>query len=322
MIYLKKFNSFNESLKPSQYRTYMSEWDSLKKRYDDKFKELKSKYDGDKNAYRIYIPVESKKEESKTQKEISELLSKNNIDIIDYISGQAKHKDARNSKRIGQILTNIESRTNDLQEKEYIKKLMKDFIEDPIRKSGLNNEDLLVCISRHPYDIAGADTDRNWTNCMTIGDPDSKRISKLENELKDLEEELKTAKGKRKSTIENKIEDLIYKIDARKEDGLNIKYLIYDVKEGSLIAYLIKSSDKNIQHPLGNISIKPYINEKDPNDILLVADKKMYGQEKNKPFRNAVNKFLLDFNGNKKGNFILNPNLYNDNRDEDLSITL
>jgi hypothetical protein len=50
--------------------------------------------------------------------------------------------------------------------------LSKKFIEDQDRKAG---SDLMVCISRHPYDIAGADTDRNWTNCLTLAKTDTKR---------------------------------------------------------------------------------------------------------------------------------------------------
>ena len=47
----------------------------------------------------------------------------------------------------------------------------------------MNDDDLLVVISRHPYDIAGSDTDRNWTNCMTIGSEKSNKLSRLMDEF-------------------------------------------------------------------------------------------------------------------------------------------
>jgi len=162
----------NEALKPSQFREYVKEFD--RERYKDIF--MKHHDEHDRNFFRIYLNLESEK--SETQKEIEELFSQNDIEIIDYIEGKAKFKSAKNISRIGQLLQRLERNHPD---KEKIKSLMKRFVEDPQRKAGQN---LMVCISRHPYDIAGSDTDRSWSNCLTIGDEDSRRYAKYMESLK------------------------------------------------------------------------------------------------------------------------------------------
>ena len=148
-----KYLDINEALRPSQFREFMIGDD----RYANLFKSFKG--DHDRNYNRLYIPIERKK--SQTHKDIEKLLLKNGYEILDYINGRAKFKDAKNPTRIGQILQRLGDES-----------LSKKFIEDPDRKAG---SDLMVCISRHHYDIAGADTDRNWTNCLTLAKTDTKR---------------------------------------------------------------------------------------------------------------------------------------------------
>lgn len=262
------YNSFiNEKLKPSQFREYMKVWDEnpeLRDRYRDIFEKYKSKYDGDKNAYRIYLPLIEDIKVSDLEKDITELLDKNGWEVIDYTSGMGRFKGAKNPKRIGQILTSLERNSKDEEEKSHIKLLMKQFVEDTNRKQGSSSK-YLVCISRHPYDIAGADTDRKWDNCMTMG------------------------------------------------SGGNVHYLIHDVREGSLVSYLINKNDRNIQDPIANCAIKPYINTEDANDIILVKDSKTYPQPY-PDFERTVTNFLTEINGDKKGIYCLNSKLYNDNR--------
>lgn len=52
-------------------------------------------------------------------------------------------------------------------------------------------------------------------------------------------------------------------------DGANKHYVPIEIKVGSIIAYLIKSSDMNINKPLSRILIKPYKNQSNENDILM-----------------------------------------------------
>jgi len=261
------YNSFNEKLKPSQFREYMKVWDEspeLRDRYKDIFEKYKSKYDGDKNSYRIFLPLIEDVKVSDLEKSITDLLDKNGWEVIDYAAGMGRFKGAKNPKRIGQVLTSLERNSKDEEEKTHIKLLMKQFVEDTNRKQGSSSK-YLVCISRHPYDIAGADTDRKWDNCMTMG------------------------------------------------SGGNVHYLIHDVREGSLVSYLINKDDKNIQDPIANCAIKPYINGEDPSDIILVKDSKTYPQPY-PDFERTVTTFLGEINGDRKGIYCLNSKLYNDNR--------
>ena len=259
MKIILSFDKFlTEKLKPSQFREYMKLWDenpSLRDRYKEIFESYRSKpnCEVDKNAYRIFLPLIEEEKESEVESEITTLLDVNNYDVVSYISGQAKFRGAKNPSKIGQILTKLKADD-----------LMKKFIEDPNRKQGSASK-FFVCISRHPYDIAGADTDRKWNNCMTL------------------------------------------------ETGENAKYLINDVKEGSLVGYLINKDDKNIQDPIANCAIKPYINVEDPIDIILVRDKKSYPGP-HPDFERTVSSFLRETNGDRKGVFELNSKLYNDNR--------
>lgn len=267
---IKDFKDFDISEKKaisiSQYRPYGKVWSenpSFRERYKVIFEDYKKKYSGDKNAYRIYLPLIEDVKKSEIENEITNFLNEKGWEVIDYVAGQAKFKGAKNSRRIGQVLTGLERNATE-EEKALLKKLMKNFIEDPDRKQGAASK-YLVCISRHPYDIAGADTNRKWTNCMTLG------------------------------------------------DGQNHHYLIHDVEEGSLVGYLIDSNDKNIEDPIANCAIKPYINVDDENDVILVKDNKTYPQPY-PDFERTVTTFLKEINGDRTGIYCLNDKLYNDNR--------
>jgi hypothetical protein len=243
---MKTYKQFiSEALTPSQFRPYVKKF--KRNRYKKLFQEYKNRYDGDRNAYRIYLPLIIIKRKNKIEDEISKFLSDNNYEIIDYFKGTCKFKDAKNPSKIGAILTKLGEDN-----------LMKSFVEDPERKKGAS-EELMVCISRHPYDIAGSDTDRDWTNCMSMKLSDeSSRIKRMREEGKD--------------TFDYK------------RSGINIKYLKYEVAQGSLISYLIKKNDKNINNPLAVLNIKPY--EKD-GEIYLNACSSSYGI-KNQDFMNTV----------------------------------
>ena len=176
-----KWNDWiNEALKPSQYREYVLSFD--REKYEKLFKSFEGEHD--RNYYRIYLPIQKSK--SETQIKIEELLDKYDYEIVNYIEGKAKFKSAKNITRIGQILQRIER--NNPDETSLCKELSKKFVEDPDRKAG---EDLMVCISRHPYDIAGSDTDRNWSNCLTMARTDTKRyldhIDRIKKELSKLD---------------------------------------------------------------------------------------------------------------------------------------
>lgn len=102
------------------------------------------------------------------------------------------------------------------------------------------------------------------------------------------------------------------------EDGCRINYIMKDVKEGSLVAYLIKSKDAesksdSIKNPLARILIKPHEHASGSEETILAADP-VYGQDF-EGFRNAVQKIVNKLNTNMKdGMYTLHPKLYQDGK--------
>lgn len=335
---LNKFWEFNEALAPSVFRRYVKSFN--KERYADIFK----KYQGDRNHYRIYLPLmgdSSFEINSEVYVEVSDFLESKGFTIVDYYEGTCKAPDSKNLSKIGKILNRF------IKSDESIKVLLDGFNSDPVRKSG-KPEELMVVISRHPYDIAGADTDRKWSNCMTlatgVGSEDLQiKYAKLQSDLLRLKRELTNIqleideldvdiensldydeedklrdkvsnleddKSRVNHDIDN-IEGEISDILERLEHGSNTHYLIHDVREGSLSSFLVKKSDKNINQPLATLNIKPFINENDPDDIILASDKKPYGQFTD-AFKETVDNWLNEVNGDRDGVYCLNPKLYDD----------
>jgi hypothetical protein len=293
-----------EALKPSQFRKYVKDFN--RERYTDIFKKLGDEFEHDKNYYRIYIPLGKEEKSgpvSNVEKEVTDFLTQNGYQVLDYIKGIVKFGDAKNTTSIGKVLTRLKADD-----------LMKKFVSDEARKALTSDIDnLMVVISRHPYDIAGSDTDRNWTNCMTIGHASSNRVETLHNQLNTLNNKLSSLQKEDPNYVNilKKIKNLKSELEDRKEEGENVKYLIHEVKEGSLISYLINKNDKNINNPLAVLNIKPYINEKNPDDFVLVSSKNMYGNGRPE-FKSTVNSILEKINGNVTGFYCINPKTYKD----------
>ena len=142
-----------EALPPSKYRHYRQAWKS------STYKDLFAKFDHDKKLFRIYLPLQVKetaKGNTAIQKEVEVAVNKQGFEITDYIAGIAISHDGQRRFKIGKLI-------NDNTE------LLKKFSNDPVRAASRKNN-LLVCISRHPYDIAGMSTGRGWTSCMNLTD--------------------------------------------------------------------------------------------------------------------------------------------------------
>ena len=97
------------------------------------------------------------------------------------------------------------------------------------------------------------------------------------------------------------------------EDGENKAYVSDDVNAGTLIAYLINGNDKNIEHPIARVLIKPFVNLLDKNEVALGVSSKVYGSASN-DFKKAVVKWADDINDSRKldGIFKFPKDLYND----------
>jgi hypothetical protein len=93
------------------------------------------------------------------------------------------------------------------------------------------------------------------------------------------------------------------------EDGINAHYLEGDLKHGTIVAYLIKNSDKNINNPTSRIAIRPYFNES--KQVYLVPSN-VYGTD-SAQFKKIVKKFCTMANSTAPhGRYELDSDLYDD----------
>lgn len=245
-----------EKLKISQARKYM-------KISGGRYKELLDNVF--KGEDRIYFPINITFEDIKTTpliRKIRDHIEKKGypIEKFSYLGGYVESK--KNRLKISKLIRDDES-------------LAKAYSEDPIRaedKIALFEKELLVVISRHPYDIAGMSTDRHWTSCMNLN-PNEKTGQK----------------------------------------GAMRHHIAADIEQGSIIAYLIKATDKNIKNPYSRILIKPFIKDisGDNKDIAYVAENS-YGVQ-NDAFQEIVDKWVEEnLNSEKQGLYRIQPNLYQD----------
>jgi hypothetical protein len=94
-------------------------------------------------------------------------------------------------------------------------------------------------------------------------------------------------------------------------DGMNRRYVLRDVKQGSIIAYLIQSDDMNIRKPLARILIRPYGQIGKPKNIAMMADR-VYGTAP-ASFKTQVDAWVdKNYNQDKIGLFCVKPGLYID----------
>lgn len=206
-----------------------------------------------KRGDRIYIEYTGdKKTRSQAERDIEYAISAKGYKIKDYLKGIAIDPYGREQK-LGKVLTKLK-----------LKDLLHDFNTGKDRASR-TLEDVYLVFSRHPYDIAGAATDRAWKSCMTI-----------------------------------------YKGE------LAADYLHLDVSEGTFVVYIITKDDFNINKPSGRVSVKPFINIRDPKDVIFSTSASMtYGNVPD-DFRGAVQKILDSIQNYNTGIFSLDYKLYCD----------
>jgi hypothetical protein len=230
------------------------------------------------NKHRLYFPMEFKLNigSSPVFKQIKKVLP--DITEPEYISGRVKVD--KQEIKIAKVLTKR------ITDKKELEDILNSFRDDPLRSGKSKNS--LIVISRHPYDIAGMSTDRNWTSCMDLGG-----------------------------------EGINYKVKSSDDDAFEsgmYSHLVPEaVKHGALIAYLISDDDKNITKPFARTLIHPY-QSSDKKEIYYKASTNVYGQSKsNSKFVKEVQK-VLDANINKNLKAIYfkrNNDLYNDDDDEE-----
>lgn len=97
-------------------------------------------------------------------------------------------------------------------------------------------------------------------------------------------------------------------MDLEEEGSMN-HYVLNDVQGGTIIAYLIKTDDKNINRPIGRVLIKPFVDIVDKNNVIMVREEVIYGSSA-PGFIETVDKFLKVMNkGKGEGIYCLLPSL-------------
>lgn len=187
------------ALTPSQYRPFMKMF-----RPDPQLLKIFQKISGrtGSRAMRLYFDFRNdkllKQFSPECPSEIKEYLVEKGFVLEDYVSGTVRDKHDR-VMRLGKVLSKNPT-------------LAKTFETDPARKAlvTVTRGKKTICLSMHPYDIAGMSTGRGWTSCMNL------------------------------------------------DDGINREYVDADVKQHTLVAYMIDTSDRDIKRPLSRTLLKRF----------------------------------------------------------------
>ena len=152
-----------EALELSKAREYVKIQRSpeITQKINEIFEIIKQKYPnsrGSKRGDRLYIPFGSQLEE-----EITEVLENNEFAIKDYDLGIVTNTRTGQDTKIGKALMRI--KREDLLTKYTTDK----------SKGAISNPSGYMVYSKHPYDIAGMSTGRDWTSCMNLDTGSNRR---------------------------------------------------------------------------------------------------------------------------------------------------
>jgi hypothetical protein len=236
-------SSIDEALHPSQAKSYIKAW---KEAGGEKFyRDIFGKKENGKPKYRLYLELEeSEEQKQKISKDVRDRINKaleyTNYEVENFNKNIAV-SDKRTTSIIKVLMKDSGLKKSDIN----VQKLKSDYEKELNKKSTQRKQDnYLVVISRHPYDIAGMSTDRGWTSCMDL------------------------------------------------DTGGQTFHIMEDVKKGTIIAYLIKKDDLNINNPVARVLIKPYVSE-DSEEIALFRDN--YKEIKGEPvkgFKETIDAWL------------------------------
>jgi hypothetical protein len=277
----------------------------LSKKYSGAYNERLNEVFGGKNRIISRINIDYSNLDSPLMKRIDALLDDEGyvVDGMDsYIKGFAykviktdragySRIDKKNPVKIGKLLQKFEvdgqievtDRKDGKKTTKWItgKPLLHEFKNDPLRSS---NGEFLIVISRHPYDISGASTDRSWTSCMDLGLP---RINYPK---------------------------------TKQNEGINRKYISKDIEEGTLVAYVVPMDELykgpngeekvKLQKPLSRILMKPH--NSDSGKVYTVGTR--YGAQYPEFYQKVKEWVSKTLNNKLKGGdrIYKNPKLYND----------
>ena len=97
-------------------------------------------------------------------------------------------------------------------------------------------------------------------------------------------------------------------------NGINSRYVQYDVEAGTMVAYLVRNDDLNIKNPVARVAIKPFVNITNPDSVFYQAEQRAYGTPP-AGFLDEVNRLVNEVQPGKSGMFRLIDTLYCDTGD-------
>ena len=245
-----------------------------------------------KGVNRISIPIKNSSVQLPSNlplfEEVRFILHKNNYKMItmqDYLNNKVyKIGDDKNPLKIGKLLSKLDK---ELFQKYDTSKERKEWVE--VFKN--SDKGLKIIISRHPYDLLGMTSGRDWRggSCMRLGSENDKVYLDI-------------------------LASMGQKIGHNETPGdfrLTIKN---DIKEGVLVAYVVKNSDSNINNPISRLLIKPYLNTKNIKDVIWVSADKLYGQNVG-GFKKSVDEWIDSWQGEmSEGLYCIKGDLYDDGK--------
>lgn len=238
--------------------------------------------------YRVYLPLKLDGSHYAIKRIVEEVVTKMEATIVSYKDNTAKDKHGRETK-ISKILA-IGINKFDLDPA-----LNDKYNADPLRKIKDNDnlEEMMIVISRHPVDVASMSTGSTWGSCMTIAHKTYTPMNRFNKEIP-------------VGTV----------IEPHDEVGA----LDDDVKQGTIVAYLVKKNDmKTIVQPKARIAIKPFYNIEDPSDIILIPENKIYGLQVPE-FKNSVEEWVKTTFAASGYQYIKNPKIYDDTNQYQITI--
>ena len=97
--------------------------------------------------------------------------------------------------------------------------------------------------------------------------------------------------------------------------GVNARYIQHDVKDGTMVAYLVKNDDLNIERPVARVAIKPFVNIDDESNVFYEPEERVYGTPP-LTFLEVLTKIINDVQPGKLGRFKMVDTLYCDSKRE------
>ena len=97
--------------------------------------------------------------------------------------------------------------------------------------------------------------------------------------------------------------------------GTNAQYIQHDVKDGTMVAYLVKNDDLNIERPVARVAIKPFVNTNDESNVFYEPEDRVYGTPP-LTFLEVLTKIINDAQPGKSGRFKMVDTLYCDSKRE------